>query len=618
MALPLSAPIVPGNALPVQAERDTQAQAPAQPELERHYQAFQRARSAGDTEAAQVIQGLIQETQRKLQTQEATSGMSGGEKFITGVGAGMDRTARGLADVATLGQLPHDQVADEDRRKASAQLGATDAGSVGQTVGENAALALPMGAAGSVMSKVGAKIGAAGLPTAAKLLTSVPARAAAEGAVAGAVSAEPDERGEGAAKGAAMAAGLTKGAQALRRVFVNGAVQPTAGARYLQRKGIDLTLGQMNPTGKLAQLEEASQSAGGFGRTIENQRAAGRESWQDAALQKGAPPGGAVPPRQPGNMGERLNEMYKGFEEPYQAAVKGEQVFPTSRTKGPAATPLQATSTGKPGAFDLAVMDPNTLATDAERQTVKKFLDNQLSILPGGSTRPSMLVRVPAETLQQIRSNIRKAVRDASSGGDMKMANLLVNAEREVGSALETQLKHPGLLKATDRSYAQYKTVEGAQASANGAPGDFTPAQLLRQVKQNMDKGLFARGGGGDLRRLATAGREALDTRVPATGARMLTHTLPAALGAAVAGAPGAAAGAAMGPTLTAGGLALANMGPVKAFLTGNTRPQRAAQFLERSLRRDLGPGGTRKALDAASILAALYGGKTAQNGEAR
>lgn len=611
MAL-LTLPIVSKEGLKNAADESDAEQAPVDPQLAVHYRALTRAKSLGYDDAVQVIQQRIADTTHKLQDQMATRGMTPGDQMLSGIGGGMSHVAKGAADVATLGMRSHDPQADEDDKRARAQLEMTGPGGVGNMVGEQAALTpLTMGV-GGLMGKAAAGTGRLGLTAASKLLSSAPVRAGVEGAVAGAADAEPGDRLEGAALGGAAAVGLTKGAQLLRRGYT-GVVKPTPSADYLRRQGVDLTLGQMNPGGKLAQLEEASQSVAGSGRTIENQRMAGRQSFQDVALGKTLPPGGSLPPREPGNMSSRIDDIYKGFGPAYDAAVKGESVYPA--THGQTPTPFQTTSTGKKlGSFDLAVLDPSVASTDAERATAKRFLDNQLSILPGGTSRPPMLAQVPAEQLQTMRSNIRSAIRDEmGQGGSVKVAKLLVNAEKQVGEALDTQLKNPGLLRATDRQYSRYKVVEGAQAAANGQPGDFTPAQMLRQVKKGMSDGLFARGGGGDMRRLAIAGRDVLDARVPATGARVLTHSVPAALGYAVGGPAGAAGGAAAGPTLTASALAMMNKQPFKNMLTGNTAPQRAAQMLETALKRGLGQSGRQKAQDTALIVSALLGNHAAR-----
>lgn len=573
------------DALAGQVQRDQ----PVDPELALHYRALQKAMAAGDGEAVQFIQGRIQEATSRLRTQEATRGMGEGDKFLSGIGSGMDRVGRGAADIATLGTRADDPQGDEDRKLATEQLKATDMGSAGDFVGEQAAL-LPVGVGvGALVDKAGAKAGALGLKAASKLLSSVPVRAALEGGAMGAVSAQPGERGEGAAAGALAGYGFSKAGQALRRTY-KGIVQPTRAAQALRREGVDLTVGQMAPSSAIGQFEEAGQSAGGIGPSLRAQRELGRESWQDAVMKKTAPPGGAVPPRSPTNsVPDRLAATYKQFEEPYQNAVKGETVYPAAhRQPANLSTPLQRTAGGKPGAFDLALMDP--LVDDATKLRVKNFLDNQLSMLPGGATHPGVLQKVPAETLQKIRSNIRAAVRQRASSGDIDGAALLSNAEKQVTAALETQLSPAkgALLKATDRQYARYKTVEGASARAADSPGSFTPAQLGAEVKSNMDKGFYGRGGGGDLRRLAANGRAVLDTKSPPTGARYLT------VGGPFSPTPWLAAAA--------------NARPVKSFLMGETKPQKAAQMLELALRRSVGSKGRQKAADIAALTAALLG----------
>ena len=392
--------------------------------------------------------------------------------------------------------------------------------------------------------------------------------------------------------------------------LINGFVKPTAIAQLLRSKGVNLTLGQMNPSGAMAQMEDAATSLPGIGRTIEGQRDAARESWQDAVLrairggQADTTPFGDAGPDSPwkalgrnqpalaplpgADIAEKLDNIYKSFEGAYAPAKEAEIIPQTSAGEPlraiPAEPPTEAppprgaatldmygrpiplrpsapapSAPGAESAFDAAIEDPSVLATDQERGAVRKYLNNQLSLLPevapGQTPGP-----VQADKLLQLRSNIRQQAAQALKAQDFKTAALLDNAERVVTGSLESQLPPDALaaLQRADQQYARYKTVERAQALAGDQISGLTPARLSQAVKADTERGAYARGAGGDLRDLASAGRETIDSRIPVTGARVVTAK---------------PFGYFTGPLS-----AISNLDSVKPFFLGETAPQRYAQ----------------------------------------
>lgn len=369
--------------------------------------------------------------------------------------------------------------------------------------------------------------------------------------------------------------------------LINGFVKPTAIAQLLRSKGVNLTLGQMNPSGAMAQMEDAATSLPGIGRTIEGQRDAAREGWQNAVLR--AVRGDAPTTPLPGaDTAEKLDNIYKSFEGAYAPAKEAEIIPQTAAGEPlraiPAEPPAEAppprgaatldmygrpiplrpvapapSAPGAASAFDAAIDDPSVLATDQERGAVRKYLNNQLSLLPeavpGQSPGP-----VQAEKLLQLRSNIRQQAAQALKAQDFKTAALLDNAERVVSGSLESQLPPDALaaLRKADEQYARYKTVERAQALAGDQLSGLTPARLSQAVKADTERGAYARGAGGDLRDLASAGREAIDSRIPSTGVRVVTIK---------------PLGYFTGPLS-----AIGNFDSVKPFFLGETAPQQYAQ----------------------------------------
>jgi hypothetical protein len=338
--------------------------------------------------------------------------------------------------------------------------------------------------------------------------------------------------------GGALGAGLVpavSGVGKLLRSAIRGVIKPTAPAQYLRSKGVPLTAGQMNPNSALAQIEEASTSVGGIGPSIKAQRDAAVAAWQNAVINQARPPGMApLNAAQP--ISERLAQSYGAFEPAY-APAKAAMVSPTAPggipfqgTPAPAAPPpsalLDAFGRAAPqspaparvvGAFEKVVKDPSVLATDETRGVVRAFLNDQASILGQKGS-------VPAQTLLTMRSNVRSAVADALRAQDFPKAQLLQRAEEQITGSLETQLPTEALtaLRAADAQYAQHKILTDAIRAAGDKPGGFTPAQLSQAVRGSTEAGAYARGGGGELRDLASAGREVLDARVPMTGARLL------------------------------------------------------------------------------------------------
>lgn len=396
----------------------------------------------------------------------------------------------------------------------------------------------------------------------------------------------------GGVMGAAVPAALSGG-----RSLWRGIVKPTQAAQYLRSKGVPLTVGQMNPKSKLAQLEEVATSYGGIGPEIEAQRAAGSAGWQNVVLDEARPPG---MPRLNTELpiSERLADAYAGFDDAY-APSRGVQVTPKTSSGVPLAPPVEPPPAPRPrkvprgekapvildefgrpmarpepapipepppsppSVFDTVVQDPSVLATADERGVVKRFLDNELTLL----SRQADGGTVSSDAILKMRSNVRDALADKMKAAQFDQAKLLQNAERQLTDVLESSLPPESMaaLRAADAKYAQYKRVEDAVARSGDQPDGFTPSQLSAAVRASMEKGAGARGGGGELRSLAAAGRKVFDARVPKTGARLLATFPPLRWPMAVMSYS-------------------ANLPGPQRFLLGETAPQRAGQSVEAAL----------------------------------
>lgn len=271
---------------------------------------------------------------------------------------------------------------------------------------------------------------------------------------------------------AGMAGGVTPGLVSR----VGRGITPTPEARRLLDEGVDLTPGQLNPEGKLAQLESASQRIPILGPEIRKTREAALQQWRDSFVKNTAPKGAKIQAK--GNVNDVLDEVYESFEPAYDQA-KG---FPVS---------AQIMNTGAnqslKSAFNAAVRDPNIAASAASRGKIGSWIQNQL-------TKPIKT----SDDLLSIRSAIRSQMRKikGTTTDDAVERELLQNAENAVTASLNSQLPAKALkaLRETDAQYAKYKVAE--DAVYRGGDKGFTPFQAGQAVKSSSDKGAYARGGG--------------------------------------------------------------------------------------------------------------------------
>jgi len=559
----------------------------------KHIAALRKAKDAGDLGAVQIIEGRIRDAQQKQQDASTVSGMNEQQLAAAGIGAGMKNIWMNVKDIAPrlatagmgmpeeqrervmsegtiLGKRPTPQEWAEEQRLNRALLSTTP-GKVGKFVGEVGAT-LPIGMGVGTGLKTMAQGASKILPAAARLAKPL-GQAMSQGAAVGSVQAGPGHRAEGAAIGAAGGAVL-RGAGKLVGKGIRGLVELTPAAKYLASKGVPTTIGQSAPGSALGQLEEAAQSVGGVGPGITAQRAAGPLALQRAVLAEGTPAGVKIPTKEA--IPEQLAAIYESFTQAY-APVKALPVYPAIHGGG--ARPSLPLG-GQKGAMAQSLADPKAMATKETRQVVGRFLQDQLSLLPG---QKGSIAKVPAGALLEMRSNIREAIRLAGQRKDFAAERLLSNAEKAVTDTLETQLPAQAAqyLRAVDAKYAQHMVGTAAVARAGDAPAGFSPFQLQQAIKQSTEGGRFARGAGGELRKLSQAGRESFDVRSPTTGARLLT-TGPF--------------GWITGPMSYA-----ANLPGPKAILTGQTGPQKSMQALVEAMKRRLGPRGV-EALKSAGV----------------
>lgn len=165
-----------------------------------------------------------------------------------------------------------------------------------------------------------------------------------------------------------------------------------------------------------------------------------------------------------------------------------------------------------------------------------KTLDNQLNALEKKHNN----LGDKSEQFKSTLNNIQNRLKDKSlSGGQIKALKedlrqitdayqgsigtekLLGDAYNDLENSVMMSIRNQNPkfakeLKQADTAYATYKKVENAAASAKGAEGVFTPAQLETSIKQG-NKSQYARGKA-LLQDLSNAGYDVLGNKVPDSG----------------------------------------------------------------------------------------------------
>ncbi len=407
------------------------------------------------------------------------------------------------------------------------------------------------------------------------------------GAAQSGIQAKPGETIDEMVKGGIVGGTLPLMGKALDSM-AHG-VTPTPEAQLLLGKKIDLTPGQMNPTGAWNQLESTASHLPFVGPAIKNARKVPENQTKELLIRSAAAPGAKLSGTK--DINELADEAYKSFTPAYDQ-FKGHQlqtngIFPITGSSAQIPAGAVATNGSKMYTktlaedFGDAVNHPDILASDDTRKMVSKWLQNQLTKAP--KTTGDLL-----DMRSAIRSKLRGISPNAADANSQK--EILEHAEDAVTGAINRYLPpdQQKALAVVDGQYAQYKTMENAIAKGGDKP--FTTFQASQAVKQATGKGAYARGGGGPLRDITKAAAGTF-VDMPATGATLAS--LGPVAGAVLAnpkiGLP--AAGAAATLSLTKTGRKLA---------AGDTAIQRGAQNAIQSVKGRLTPAQRRAAAAAA------------------
>lgn len=453
----------------------------------------------------------------------------------------------------TVGMQP-----DPLKAAVAQQLQSTPGGKVGSFLTDTALTAPLGGAATSGLARLGG--------VGARIAGNTLGRAAVQGAVQGAATAPPGQRLGGAALGAGLSPVLPL-AGAVGGKVVQGLTR-TPEAQALLDRGIQLTPGQMNPTGAIAnRVEQAFTNLPLVGGKIANARAAAQPQYARTMVEDALPPGAKLTTAS-GDFNDLIAEGQQGFNQAYNTTLRSTvpgSGFPVTpkilNTSGPD-TPLSK-------AFAQLAATPRAGLTQVQRQALGQQLQDQLNESIAVAKRSGGL---QADDLQQLRSAFRDAARDVSPIDNASRAQrgFWNDAQQTVTQALESQLpaKTSQALRDIDQQYAKFSIVRDVARAAKDQPGGPTPAQFTNAIAQNTAPSAYAAGGGWN-RDLSKAARSVFQSTVPQTGATgagiiaPVMHGLegagalalgmhnPLALGGAVGGL-GAIGGAYTGPGLRA------------------------------------------------------------------
>ncbi|MBS0366718.1 MAG: hypothetical protein JSR67_12935 [Proteobacteria bacterium] len=470
--------------------------------------------SRGDPNAAaaQAAYNMAQNTQQYLRVGPFKTGIPL-PHWIDNTLGGMGGRALQLGQWAyqSLGGTP-----DPLRAAVAQQLQSGPAGKAGSFL-TDVGLTAPLG--GAVTSGL-AKLGGVG----ARIAANTFGRAAVQGAVQGAATAPPGDRLQGAAFGTALSPVLPAVDGALSKLA--SGLTRTPEAQSLLDRGVQLTPGQMNPTGKVVnRLEQAASGLPLVGGLVANARVRGPQQFARTMLEDATAPGERL---SPGNadFNDMIGEAQAGFDRAYdqtlQSSAAGIPVAPRilNPTQRNVYVPLVK-------AFQQLADQPRLGLTGTQRQMMGEQLQEKLAETVAVAKRAGGMT---ADDLQQLRSDLRAAARDVSplDSASRAQKGFWNDAQQTVTQSLESQLPPDTAqaLRAIDAQYGKFAIARRAAVLAKDQPGGPTPAQFSQAIKEATAPNTYAAGGGFN-RDLSKAARGVFQTTIPHTGLTGIGTVLP-------------------------------------------------------------------------------------------
>lgn len=306
----------------------------------------------------------------------------------------------------------------------------------------------------------------------------------AGGAAAGLTSAltQPVTRGDYAAEKTkdALFGTAFGGAFGAGGKFISGTVAPTVRevAKHLMDAGVELTPGQI-AGGILRRAEEAAKSFPILGSFIRGAEGRSIETFDKAVINQALEP-----------IGEKLPSAAKaGHDAVAYANLRLSEAYDNL-------LPKMNFHMDQQFASDLSNL--RTLVTEMPKSQAEQFeniLQNRVAkrLGPSGTMDGRTLKQVESE-LTEIGSQYRSS----SDAAQRQLGTALGEVRTIIRDALERQNpQQADELRKINSAYAMFTRVQGAAGNRATSQGVFTPADLLRAIKQQdrtVRKGQFARG----------------------------------------------------------------------------------------------------------------------------
>lgn len=425
-------------------------------------------------EMAQRLRAYQESETRKQGGQMALEGMSGTEKFLTGVGKGMTDVGRGVAQVFGMG----DQQAIDEAKQRDAPLTNTGAGMAGEIAGNLAVTALPgVGVGGLAAKAAGAVLPAFVAPTAAA--------AATGGAISGLTTpvATGDSRigavGTGAA-GAAIGDVAMRGAARLAQPIMQ-----SPQVKKLLGEGIVPTPGQAVGNDTLpGRVEQKIESIPVIGDIIQSAKQRATGELNVAQIKRSVPAADAAKIITGGRFGIQKAEqiLSDGYDDVLSRIPK---VTPT---------PSFVSS------ISTVVQDPDLALSPQAQNKLLNIVKMQFRGRPGVNQATG---EMDGELAKKVDSTLNRLARDYSGSKDAE--------ERSIGLGLRViqgqwrdsirqsapDAATAARLDALNKAYANFVTTERAASYVGTKEGVFTASNLQTAVKASdpsVRKKAFAEG----------------------------------------------------------------------------------------------------------------------------
>lgn len=432
------------------------------------------------------LDALEQEDKTPVATRHAIAAqarMSPVERFAMGVARPVLETAYGVQE------LVGRELSPEQRHQLAVLRGNKGAaGTTGRVAGEIATFALPAGAGGKAVTRLGPL-----LPRAMQRLAPTVADMTATAGME-ALKAPTDERGRGqAAVEGALGAGVGRAAGAALAPLARG-VRPTPQAQELMSRGIPLTPG-MARNGALQSLEDRLASIPGFAGAIRNRQREAVNAWNKGLLQRVTPDGEITVA---GHQGFR--EANKALSDAYEKLWDRDVEL---------SLPVLGGFWQHTSQRARQTLAPESHAAFAD--TLRRMMNDNLA----EATADGATVLGPA--VSRVDDLLRREAQNAGRRGEGALAEFYGDARRQLKDLLPQDLRQQW--SHLDGLYKEFSILRRAAGYKGAAAqeGVFTPDQLLSAAiaaDKSAGKGATAKGLA-SLQSEATQARNVMGSNLP-------------------------------------------------------------------------------------------------------